>query len=350
MESSCDLIWFRRDLRLSDNDLLAVEPHAEAMLCVFVLEPCWLDGTASAQTVPQWSLLWQSLIDLRGTLLTRGSDLLVCVGEPAQLLPRLAQRIGAQRVITHAMEGANECATTRRVQAALAPDQLCVLPDSPLFPAHHDDTEIRELSFGEFVDRSRGRSALAPRSPGQPFTLPPWPQDGPRGLPPLGSLLGDVEPLAATMSGGEPAAQARLRQLRDAPGEWDSEDVRELLRWRALGCVSARQLYALCERMEVTAGAEHPQRDLRHELLWHEYLRRQQVYGADVSRFQPACIDPSGGSEPGLLRAEGAPHVQSAGSVTVLRQETLREETPRHREPTPAAAPRHGSGSWFDRY
>ncbi|WP_353981209.1 deoxyribodipyrimidine photo-lyase [Salinicola endophyticus] len=345
MESSCDLIWFRRDLRLSDNDLLAVEPHAETLLCVFVLEPCWLDKAMPAQTSPQWALLWQSLIDLRGTLLTRGSDLLVCVGEPEQLLPRLAQRVGAQRVITHAMEGGNESATTRLVQAALAPGQLCVLPDSPLFPAQHDDTEMREFSFGEFVTRSRGRSALAPRSPGQPFTLPPWPFDAPRGLPPLGSLLGDVEPLAATMSGGEPAAQARLRQLRDAPGEWDPEDVRELLRWRALGCVSARQLYALCERLDSTAGAEHPQRYLRHELLWHEYLRRQQVYGADVSRFQPSCIDPSGGSEPGFLRAEGAPDVQSAGSVTVLRQ-----ETPRHREPTPAAPPRRSTGSWFDRY
>ncbi|WP_106418548.1 deoxyribodipyrimidine photo-lyase [Salinicola tamaricis] len=345
MESSCDLIWFRRDLRLGDNDLLAVEPHAETVLCVFVLEPCWLDGTAPAQTSPQWALLWQSLIDLRGTLLTRGSDLLVCVGEPEQLLPRLAQRVGAQRVITHAMAGGNECATTRLVQAALAPAQLCVLPDSPLFPAHHDDTETRELSFAEFVTRSRGSSALAPRSPGQPFTLPPWPQDAPRGLPPLGSLFGDVEPLTAAMPGGEPAAQTRLRQLRDAPLDWGAEDTRALLRWRALGCVSARQLYALCDRLDNTAGSEHPQRYLRHELLWHEYLRRQQIYGADVSRFRPLCVDPSGGSEPGFLRVEGGLDTQSAGLVTVVRR-----ETPRHLEPTPTAAPRGSTGSWFDRY
>ncbi|WP_157958796.1 MULTISPECIES: deoxyribodipyrimidine photo-lyase [Salinicola] len=343
MESSCDLIWFRRDLRLSDNDLLAVEPHAETLLCVFVLEPSWLEDTPPA--VPQWALLWQSLIDLRGALLTRGSDLLVCVGEPEQLLPRLVQRIGAQRVITHAMEGANECATTRRVQAALAPDQLCVLPDSPLFPAHHDDTGTRELSFGEFVALSRGRSALAPRSPGQPVTLPPWPHDAPRGLPSLGSLLGDVEPLRATISGGEPAAQARLRQLRDAPADWAPEDVRALLRWRALGCVSARQLYAVCERLDIPAGAESPQRYLRHELLWHEYLRRQQVHGIDVSRFQSPCIDPSGGREPSFLRADAATDAQLAGATTALRQ-----ETPRHLEPTPTAPPRRSTGSWFDRY
>ncbi len=82
------LVWLRHDLRLEDNPLFALplsrRPHQMLVMYVFdrrLLAPS--DGLPRLGPA-RLRLLWQSLMNLRGMLLRRGSDLLVRVGDPVE--------------------------------------------------------------------------------------------------------------------------------------------------------------------------------------------------------------------------------------------------------------------------
>jgi deoxyribodipyrimidine photo-lyase len=90
------LVWFRRDLRLSDNPALeAALAAGEHPVCVYVHDEStgdWAPGAASAW----W--LHHSLAALQTSLQDLGSDLLILRGEPARLLPRLARELEVSAV------------------------------------------------------------------------------------------------------------------------------------------------------------------------------------------------------------------------------------------------------------
>ncbi|MDO6815913.1 deoxyribodipyrimidine photo-lyase [Cobetia amphilecti] len=90
------LVWLRHDLRLEDNPLFALplsrRPHQ--MLVMYVFDRRWLTPSDSLPRLgpARLRLLWQSLMNLRGMLLRRGSDLLVRVGDPVEeVLTQVAQ-------------------------------------------------------------------------------------------------------------------------------------------------------------------------------------------------------------------------------------------------------------------
>lgn len=114
---SIDLVWLRQDLRLADNPLFG-GPLGEQMLCVFVLDERWL---AEGRLGPaRLGFLWQSLIEMRGRLLARGSDLLVRIGDPAAEVATLAGRLGARRVRVRRDPGWEETRATARLGRRLA--------------------------------------------------------------------------------------------------------------------------------------------------------------------------------------------------------------------------------------
>ena len=90
------LVWLRHDLRLEDNPLFALplsrRPHQ--MLVMYVFDRRWLTPSDGLPRLgpARLRLLWQSLMNLRGMLLRRGSDLLVRVGDPVEeVLTQVAQ-------------------------------------------------------------------------------------------------------------------------------------------------------------------------------------------------------------------------------------------------------------------
>ncbi|MCP9928302.1 FAD-binding domain-containing protein [Cyanobium sp. CH-040] len=98
------LFWHRRDLRLSDNLGLAAAARATpAVTGVFVLDPAILDARAPAEIPGDLpavapARLWflqESLRELAGSWRAAGSRLLILRGDPEQLLPRLAEALGA---------------------------------------------------------------------------------------------------------------------------------------------------------------------------------------------------------------------------------------------------------------
>jgi deoxyribodipyrimidine photo-lyase len=88
--------WVRRDLRLADNPaLLAAVDEGEAVLPVFVLDPVLLRSAGLGRRGWLMAALHALDADLRAG---DGPGLSVLEGRPAEVLPRVAQQVGARTV------------------------------------------------------------------------------------------------------------------------------------------------------------------------------------------------------------------------------------------------------------
>lgn len=94
------LHWFRRDLRVSDNTALSeAARRAEQVIPVFVLEDAFRTGpdVGAART----AFLLQSVESLRKNLESLGYPLVVRRGKSVDVIPQLAQELGAQAVFAN---------------------------------------------------------------------------------------------------------------------------------------------------------------------------------------------------------------------------------------------------------
>jgi deoxyribodipyrimidine photo-lyase len=131
------LFWHRRDLRLADNlGLAAAAKATPALTGVFVLDPAIL-GAAEMAPARVWFLL-ESLQELQQRWREAGSRLLVLEGDPAQVLPQLAEALAAPVVAWNRDVEPFGRARDRRVASALQTtgrkvlvdwDQLLVAPE-----------------------------------------------------------------------------------------------------------------------------------------------------------------------------------------------------------------------------
>ena len=91
------IMWFRRDLRLTDNVALsAAVAEADEVIPVFIFDPAsqhpWSPGAAS-----RW-WLHHSLVALDHSLRQCGSRLIVFAGDSADVLSKLVKQVGAESV------------------------------------------------------------------------------------------------------------------------------------------------------------------------------------------------------------------------------------------------------------
>ncbi len=96
MTTACSLVWFRQDLRLSDNPALTAAVKRGPVVPVFIWDPeaegQWRPGGAS-----RW-WLHQSLAALDSALRERGSRLIIRCGSTSAVLQELLQETGASAV------------------------------------------------------------------------------------------------------------------------------------------------------------------------------------------------------------------------------------------------------------
>ncbi|SEL18501.1 DASH family cryptochrome [Halomonas daqiaonensis] len=293
---STEIAWFRHDLRLADNPLLDFQTPPEQLICVYVLDIRWLEsplpGLAARRIGPaRLQFLWQSLIELRGELLKRGSDLLVRIDDPVTVLADLAERNGASRVHVRHDAGFDEERAVSALVAELSRHcEVVQTEGGMLFDAASLPIDVADVppSFSGFRRRAE-KSWQVPESRLAPVTLPPWPRDAARGLPPLR----EVSPEAAgwksdprgqfRFAGGEAAGQARLdhylwdtaalahyKQTRD--GLLGADFSTRLSPWLAQGCLSARQVHDAVRAWEARHGANDSTYWVIFELLWRDYF------------------------------------------------------------------------------
>lgn len=289
------LLWLKQDLRLDDNPALQAGLKSERLLPLYVIDPRTLSlgpmGTRR-QGVHRTRLLLESLNALDDALRQRGSRLLVLQGEPERVIAQLVERLGVQEVLTHAEIVPEERALQRRVRDALGLVPLRECPGNALLheaelPCPPEDLPQVFTRFRELCERhSRVFQAHA-----APSALPALPDAALDLLQPLPTLaqLGlseppDVPASAFPFSGGEAAAQARLRDyLWNSQGVRQYKDTRNGLigteysskfsPWLANGCLSARRVVAELQRHESQYGRNDSTHWLWVELLWRDFFR-----------------------------------------------------------------------------
>jgi len=82
------LLWFRDDLRLSDNPALRAAIDRGPLICLYIF-----DTSADRRPIGAAACWWlsRSLTALSGAIAAKGGELLILRGDPAELLPHIAQ-------------------------------------------------------------------------------------------------------------------------------------------------------------------------------------------------------------------------------------------------------------------
>jgi len=319
------IFWHRRDLRLADNRGLAAAAAATpAVTGVFVLDPAILSA-ADMAPARVWFLL-ESLKELQQRWREAGSRLLVLEGDPAELLPRLAEALAAPVVAWNRDVEPYGRARDRRVAAALQEagrkvlvdwDQLLVAPEA-LKTGGGDPYRV----YGPFQRNWRGqlerKAAAGSALQGglEPVPAPtglvdfdpaelPEPRAGVWATLPLQASLPSLEALGQVFEGadlcpcrpGEAAALAQLQRFcdgepgagrgipllgyepgRNMPGEAGTSGLSAALKF---GTLSPRQAWAAAQQARQVAvalgGAEEALSSIgvwEQELAWREFYQQ----------------------------------------------------------------------------
>ena len=315
------LLWFRRDLRLSDSPaLLAARDAADDVLAVFVLDPRLL-GPAGA---PRTTFLLRCLYDLSDQLDGR---LCVVRGDPVQLIPRLAGEHAATSVHVSADFGPYGRERDERVEQALAKDGRELQRDgspyavSPGRLGREDGSPYKVFSaFRRAWGRHGWRGPRidpAHRSPGRNRTRRPGsrlPKE-----PPLGDDDTATAPVSTPHEFGcgnscDEAVTAYERR-RDLPAADGTSRLSPYLKY---GCIHPRTvLHALAD-----GGVGRGGRDVPGRAVLARVLRGRPLAPAGQRPAGPAGTDarharsttassPTSGSRPGPQGRTGYPIVDA---------------------------------------
>ena len=281
------LVWFRRDLRLADNDALT-----HALMTALRVVPVYIhapeeDGDWAAGVASRW-WLHHSLVALSESLAQRGSRLVIRRGPSVTALRQLIRDTCATLVCFNRLYEPARLEHDRNIEQALAADDVQVyagqghLLTEPWAIESQSGTPYRV--YTPYARRVRATLTV------------PAPQPAPRALPlsparlkslPLKelSLLPRIRwdtGLASNWQPGEDGAAQRLRRLasllpdytrtRDVPGV---DGTTRLAPHLHFGEVSPRQVWRAIAQTasRQTAGLLRGAEMLERELLWREFAQ-----------------------------------------------------------------------------
>ncbi|CAI7739934.1 unnamed protein product [Closterium sp. NIES-53] len=318
--------WVRNDLRLHDNEALAAAHNeAAAVLPVYCFDPRDYGKSASGfdRTGPHRArFLLQCVAALRAALRERGSDLVLRVGRPEDVLPRLARAVGAQAVVLQQEVTAEESRVEAAVAARLKEEgvEAQTYWGSTLF--HVDDLPFalphmpsNYSAFRQAVSRIQVRDMVE-----APEYLKPMPVMGnvqPGEIPSLEALgLSAIHPPTqnahmTSMQGGEAEALRKLsgfvaesksaatgsKATGPSSSQYGASFSCKISPWLAMGCLSPRRVFHQVLQLEgsrahqltskpaakarlsgpkaaTATAAKEPSMDwLVFELLWRDFFR-----------------------------------------------------------------------------
>ncbi|UBF27512.1 DASH family cryptochrome [Kovacikia minuta CCNUW1] len=295
------LIWFRNDLRLQDHEPLyrAVETQRNAALIL----PLYCFDPRQFGTTPfgfpktgafRLQFLLQSVANLRESLRSISSDLVIRQGFPEVIIPELAKQWEISTVYYHREVTAEERAVETALKTAL--DALGVQIQSfwghTLYQPDDLPFEISHLPelFTNFRKQVEKESTVNPPFPA-PEKLPSLPAIDPGELPQISDFdLCDSplpiphSPFPPLFQGGETAGLARLdhyfwqqnclktyKETRN--GMLGMDYSSKFSPWLALGCLSPRTIYNQVQQYESQRVKNDSTYWLVFELLWRDYFR-----------------------------------------------------------------------------
>jgi deoxyribodipyrimidine photo-lyase len=284
------ILWFRRDLRLSDHPMLqAAVATGRPLVPVFVL-----DGQTEAMGAAARFRLGLGLAQFGGALAAAGSRLLLRRGEALQVLQGLVAELGAAGVYWQRMYEPEARARDAAVKAALRAEGLQAesfagaLLVEPWQVATGQGGAYKV--YTPFWRAVSARGIEAPVAAVRALPAPAlWPESDRLQDWGLGAeMRRGAHVVARYQRVGEAAALARLeafiaqdlaayRALRDVPAEPATSGLSENLAWGEIG---PRTIWAAGQRalFEGAAGAEQ----FCKELVWREFAYHLMYHNPEI--------------------------------------------------------------------
>uniref|UniRef100_A0A0D6QXD8 Photolyase/cryptochrome alpha/beta domain-containing protein n=1 Tax=Araucaria cunninghamii TaxID=56994 RepID=A0A0D6QXD8_ARACU len=309
------VVWFRNDLRVRDNEALArASEESVSVLPVYCFDPRDYGKSSSGfdKTGPhRATFLLECVAALREGLRERGSDLVVRVGKPEEVLAELAKSVGADAVYAHQEVSHEEIRAEEKVTAALKEEgveakffwgsTLYHLEDLP-FKLH--DMPSNYGGFREKVQSLKVRQTI--QSPKRFKGLPVRGNVEAGEIPSLLDLglnpqyakgQDDKGAASASLIGGEAEALKRLKTFatecggqpnkvgKDGSGDglYGANFSCKISPWLAMGCLSPRHMVeelkknrSISSSLGKTSGSGSEDGGLNwlmFELLWRDFFR-----------------------------------------------------------------------------
>jgi len=304
------IVWFKTDLRLHDNEVLAQAiEYNDEVIPVFCFDTAHFTTTSFGfEKTGSYRLkfIMEALTDLNASLRKAGSGLLVVSGKPHEQIAALALQYNATAVYAKQEVGWEELQEERRLMVALQPMQVAfkTYNTSTLYPYSElpfalANTPDIFTDFRKQVERQSEVPVALSAPQNIPGALLP-----PMQLPTFASLgVAYLQPdtrSAITFIGGETEGLQRLQYyLFDSKKISKYKDTRngmvgegyssKFSAWLAQGCLSPRKIYHEIKSYEADHGANESTYWLVFELLWREYFRLvMEKYGTRL--FMPGGI------------------------------------------------------------
>lgn len=296
MSGKTILVWFRKDLRIHDNEILTeAVRRGDTIIPVYCFDPRQF-GTTSFQTRKTGQIrakfLLESVEDLRRSFQQAGGDLIIRQGKPEIILPELVAKYGVNEVYHHREVASEETKISAYVENALWKLKINLKHFIGHTLYHKEDlpfpiNSIPDVftSFRKKIERdSSVRKCI--ENPGT-MTFPKEMECG--RLPELSDLGFDDAEIFDERSvlkfrGGETEALERMKDYF-----WKTNAVKtykqtrngligenystKFSAWIALGCLSPREVYWEIKKYEDVNGSGDSTYSLYLELLWRDYFR-----------------------------------------------------------------------------
>jgi deoxyribodipyrimidine photo-lyase len=296
MSGKTILVWFRKDLRIHDNEILAEAVRkGETVVPVYCFDPRQFE-TTSFQTLKTGIIrarfILESVTDLKRSLQKLGGDLIVRIGRPEEVLPEIVSKYGVTEVYHHREVASEETRISADVENALWRLKINLKHFIGHTLYHKEDLPFPINSIPDVFSSFRKkieRDSSVRECTGSPdaIFIPPDMEVGE--LPSLAELgFGNPE-IADERSvmkfkGGETEALKRMREYFWETDAFKSyKQTRNCLlgadysskfsAWIALGCLSPREVYWEIKKYERERGASDSTYALFLQLLWRDYFR-----------------------------------------------------------------------------
>ncbi len=297
MKQKRAIVWFRNDLRLHDNEaLMEAIKNAGEIIPVYVFDERIFMGKTSfgfqKTGAFRAKFIIESVEDLRHSLRTRGSELIVNIGKPEVFLSDLARQTKASWVFCNRERTREEIEVQDKLEKNLWAVGAEVRYTRGKMLYHTQDLPVPVNQTPDIFTNFRKeveRTTIVRKPLDAPARVPAPTMHIDAGAMPnikqFGHKLIENDPRAAlAFKGGETQALERLRYYL-----WESNRIltyketrNELIgsdystkfsAWLAAGCISPKMIYHEIKKYECEKKANESTYWVYFELLWRDYFR-----------------------------------------------------------------------------
>ena len=98
-----NILWFKKDLRIFDNEALTESLKDRDIIPIFIIEKeLWIQKTYSDR---QWQFCKESLLDLRNSLKNIGQPLIIRTGKVIEIFEEISKKFNIKGIYSHQETG-----------------------------------------------------------------------------------------------------------------------------------------------------------------------------------------------------------------------------------------------------